>query len=51
MPKTADLFKQKYCKTNYITCARYIVAQSLGKEKVPKDLFPNQVERAKNLIL
>ncbi len=50
MPKTANLFKERYCKGNNTKCARLMVAKNLGKEKVPLDLYPNQIERAINLI-
>lgn len=50
MPVTADLFKQAFCRKNYEECARFMVANALGKHSVPKDLFPNQDERARNLI-
>jgi len=50
MPMTAEMFKQAFCKENYKACARFIVAATLGKHKVPNDLFPNQDERAKNII-
>ncbi len=50
MPITSEMFKQLYCKNKHKDCARFIVAIALGKEKVPNDLFPNQNERANNLI-
>ena len=50
MPVTADMFKQTFCKGDYKTCARFLVAKILGKDNVPIDLFPNQGERANKLI-
>lgn len=38
--------KNKYCKTNNLNCARYMVANSIGKENMPADLFPQEKERA-----
>jgi len=50
-PGQAELFKRRYCKGGEKdNCARYMVRNALGKEKVPTDLFPNQVEKAKALI-
>ncbi|MFH1783848.1 MAG: hypothetical protein ABH868_02975 [bacterium] len=46
MPATAEMMKRKYCRGNKLECARYMVVKALGKEKVPSNLFPNQVEIA-----
>jgi len=50
--KPADIEKLKadYCKTNNLHCARYIIAQSLGKEHMPPDLYPHEKERAFELL-
>ncbi len=48
MPATAEMFKKNYCLGDKTVCARYQVAIT-GKE-VPVDLFPNQTERAKQII-
>ncbi len=45
-----EMMKLKYCKGDYSACARYMVFKSLGKPKVPADLIPNEVERAKALV-
>ena len=50
MPAMANLFKQRYCKTDFDRCARFIVASKLGGERVPGDLFPNDQDRAQKLI-
>jgi len=53
MPDTADILKREYCLghgKHYTQCARFMVAKALGREFVPKDLFPNQHERAKQII-
>lgn len=53
MPAIAQLYKKRYClgqgegKEN---CARWIVAQKVGKEYIPADLFPNQLERVQQII-
>lgn len=46
----ADMMKKKYCRTDQSQCARAIVSKSLGKDKVPTDMFPNQVERAMAMV-
>ncbi|MBU1076189.1 MAG: hypothetical protein KKH98_02780 [Spirochaetes bacterium] len=50
MPAVADMIKRKHCKDAFTECARYMVSKALGKEHVPLDLFPNQHERAVELI-
>ncbi len=50
MPSMAQMYKEKYCLGNNSQCARYMVLEKKGKDQVPKNLFPNQVERAKELL-
>jgi hypothetical protein len=51
MPTLAGLMKKQYCLSdNYTNCARYMVFKKLGKERVPSDMFPNQLERAQKII-
>lgn len=50
-PSTAVFFKNKYCVNNkFKNCARYIVRTQVGPDKVPQDLLPHQVDRAKRII-
>jgi hypothetical protein len=50
MPGTAKMYKTTYCKGKFAECARRLVFESLGRERVPKDLFPNQKEKAQRII-
>ncbi len=50
MPSMAEVIKLRYCKDDNTGCARHMVCKSLGREKVPADLFPNQVDRAEKLM-
>ena len=50
MPEHAELFKQLYCHGGNDICARYMVFRKLGRDAVPKDLYPNEVSRANTLI-
>jgi hypothetical protein len=50
MPLLANMYKKNYCKGDFQSCARWIVSETVGKEKVPLDLFPNQADRAKGII-
>jgi len=50
MPATAGLLKSRFCEGTWEACARYRVCKGLGREKVPKDLFPNQADVADRLL-
>jgi hypothetical protein len=50
MSKTASLLKTRYCLGDYNSCARYIVFKALGREKVPRDLWPSEIERAQKIL-
>ncbi|MBN1409496.1 MAG: hypothetical protein JW969_01535 [Spirochaetales bacterium] len=45
-----DELKAKYCKDNNLNCARYMVANALGKEKMPPNLYPHEKDRAYQVI-
>lgn len=51
MPSTSNVFKMMYCNDNFVKCARHMVREDAGKEAVPEDLFPNQQDRAKEILL
>lgn len=44
------IHKKKYCEGDKNLCARYKVASSIRKEKVPIDLFPIMMEEANQII-
>lgn len=50
MPVATDMMKKKYCRADFQACARYMVLAALGREQVPLDLYPNQADRAKQII-
>ena len=49
-PATTELMKRQYCKDEYQSCARFMVFRQFGREKVPAELFPNQVDRAREIL-
>ena len=49
-PETAAAYKKKYCQDDNSICARYMVRKALGKPKVPGDLYPEQEDRAREII-
>jgi len=50
MPAVADMLKEKYCKGDSSNCARFLVFNAKGKESVPVDMYPKDIDRAKNII-
>lgn len=51
MPSTSHALKAKYCREGACSaCARYIVYKKLGKENIPETLFPNQLEKVRELL-
>jgi hypothetical protein len=48
LPKTVATLVQTYCRTDKLKCARYAIARE-GVQP-PDDLFPNEMERAKEII-
>lgn len=50
IPLAADLYKAKYCKGDFSACARYMVKEAWGKESIPADLYPNETERAQEML-
>ena len=50
MPTTAEMFKTFYCRGDSSQCARYMVFEAMGRDRVPGGLFPNQVEIARKIL-
>ncbi len=50
MPTTAEMMKNRLCRGNKLECARYMFSQQLGRVKIPLDLYPNDIERAKVIM-
>ena len=50
MPSKSILIKKKYCMGSNEKCARFMVASVMGKEKVPADLYPEEDERAEEIL-
>lgn len=44
------LFKKNYCQGDNSKCARFMVANTLGRAKVPTSLYPNMFDEAEQLI-
>ena len=50
-PDASELLKDHFCLRDYTKCARYMVYKALGRENVPPDLFPYEIDIAKKIIL
>lgn len=50
MPAMSEVWKLNYCQGDSSRCARHVVFLELGKEGVPADLFPNELERAGGVL-
>ncbi|WP_428565867.1 MAG: hypothetical protein ACP59X_05410 [Solidesulfovibrio sp. DCME] len=50
MPAAANSLKKRLCRGDNALCARHMVVVALGRQHVPSDLTPNQLDRAKSLI-
>ena len=45
-----SMYKKKYCEGDKTTCARYMVATTVGPDFVTNNLYPNMLEQAKKII-
>lgn len=45
-----DFFKIDFCVRAPQFCARYIICSTTGKESVPKDLMPYEIQKVKELL-
>ena len=50
MPSMSEIFKMRYCRGDRTVCARFVVFRELGREHVPSDLYPNEMDRAIALV-
>lgn len=49
-PATVKWMKTYYCRGDNTKCARHMVLTKLGKPAVPSDLYPNDRERAVDIL-
>ncbi len=49
-PEFARIIRTRWCRASYTDCARYHVARALGREAVPVDFFPSEMERVASFI-
>ena len=46
----AEQFKKKFCCENKESCARYMIAKAAGLDKIPPALYPNEFDKALDII-
>ncbi|MCK5039120.1 MAG: hypothetical protein KAS16_08485 [Thermoplasmata archaeon] len=49
-PGMTKLYKKNYCMSDSSQCARYMVAEVLGPEGVPPDLYPNMINKVDEIL-
>ena len=49
-PVEIEELKEKYCKSNNLNCARYMIVQAAGREKIPDNLYPDEKAVAYGII-
>ena len=50
MPAMSEVLKERFCMGDNRACARYIVYLKAGKARVPKDLFPNNIDMVERIL-
>lgn len=50
VPAIAEMIKQRLCKGDNSRCARHMVFERLGSAAVPTDLYPSEIDRARQLL-
>lgn len=53
MPAVSSMIKRQYCqdaRTAYSRCARHKIFEKYGRESVPVDLFPVDLDRAHAIL-
>jgi len=50
MPAMSEGMKKTFCRQAFLECARYMTCTTLGREQVPADMFPNEPDRARDII-
>jgi len=50
LPDIVIVMKDKYCRNNFESCARYIVNTALGKGNVPNTLYPFEISKVEGII-
>lgn len=49
-PNITNMYKRSYCQSDNSKCARWLVSNSIGREFVPTDLYPNMFTQGESII-
>jgi len=50
LPHIGLRYRRSYCRGGWGECARYVLADAVGSERVPRTLLPNQMDRVTELM-
>ena len=50
VPSISETLKNEYCLGDNSQCARYLIFLAIGKEHLPDDVFPHEVDKAEKII-
>jgi hypothetical protein len=50
VPSISETLKKQYCLGDNSECARFRIFREIGKEHLPDDVFPHEMEKAEKLI-
>lgn len=53
MPSTSRMVKSQYCsgsRADNRWCARFMVAEKIGRDAVPNNLYPSDLSRAREIL-
>ena len=50
MPSISGSLKERYCLGNNTECARFRIFTEIGKEHLPYDVFPHEMDKAEKLV-
>jgi hypothetical protein len=45
-----NMYKRKYCKEDYKSCARWVISNTVGREHVTLSIYPNMINKANEII-
>jgi hypothetical protein len=50
VPSISEALKKQYCLADNSECARFRIFREIGKEHLPDDVFPHEMDKAEKLI-
>ena len=50
MPSISESLKEQYCLGDNTECARFRIFTAIGKEHLPDDVFPHEMDKAEKLV-